>query len=633
MALSRGTIRQHGGVMSFRHSIAKEKGGGMFVDHGGAFVEGHAEVEVQNCTASEGGGISFDQSNLTQDGGRLQISKCEAVVEGGGVSLEGGSISLTSGTLQFEMCKSAMYGHGLGGGLSVREGHLNQEGGSVKFLNCNSRDGGGVGFVRGRIRQHGGSMLFSGCTAHYTGAGMMSRRSQTLFKGNVSFTHCRANSGGGMALSRSNLNMEDAEVHVHECAAEYGGGIFMFESNAAQRGGHLHVDRCAADLRGGGIFLRLGNLSLISGLMKVENATVISKNPFKKGMPGGGGLWVESGQVDQYGGDFSFLHCSSFNGGGIVLLSSKIHQRNGSMSFHHCIAESYGGGMLIKNSSVFFTANVSFSSCRSLAAKGSGGAMNLFDVKMNLELAQVHLDNCSAQDGGGLFIVQSNVTQSGGQLQLHHCSASDRGGGFFLKSGKFEVGGTILVDTCTATSGGGGIFLEDHTQFHVHEKITFSNCRQVGTASGFGGGLEVHNSDIVQSGGNVVFLVIAIVSSCFWCCPLKHAVALKDCCSDRIFLYLSHDVFVFGCVCHSVRYVGSMGAKVQELAEQLMCTSRGGNKLQVHSRLPIALPMVFQVEVLLSQLRILSSFVERCCSWAVHRNLMVVASTSGPSLP
>lgn len=289
--------------------------------------------------------------------------------------------------------------------------------------------------------------------------------------------------------------------------------------------------------------------------------------------------------------------------------------------------------MLLEHSKVFFTAHVSFSSCRASGAKGrggGGGAMNLFDVKMNLELAQVHVENCSAQDGGGLSIVQSSFTQRGGQLQLHHCSASYRGGGFFLKSGKFEVGGTILVDTCTATSGGGGIFLEDHMQFHVYENITFSNCRQVGTPLGFGGGLEVHHSNIVQSGGNVVFLVIAIVSSCFWCCPLKHAVALKDCCSDRTF---SHDVFVFGCVCHSVRYVGSMGAKVQEVAEQLLCASRGGNKLQVHSRLPIALPMVRQVEVLLSQLRILSSFVERCCSWAVHRNLTVVASTCGPSLP
>lgn len=275
----------------------------------------------------------------------------------------------------------------------------------------------------------------------------------------------------------------------------------------------------------------------------------------------------------------------------------------------------------MKHSNIFFTANVSFSSCRSLG--GSGGAMNLFDVKMNLELAQVHLDNCSAQDGGGLSIVQSNVTQSGGQLQLHHCSASDRGGGFFLARGKFEVGGTILVNTCTATSGGGGIFLEDHMQFHVYKDITFSNCRQVGAPSGFGGGggLEVHNSDMVQSGGNVLFLVIAKLSSCFWCCPLKHRL-------------LSQDVFTFACVCHSILSVGSIGAKVQELAEQLMSRPLSGNKMLVHSRLPIALPiMVREVEVLLSQIRILSSFVERCCSWAVHHHLTEVASTSGPTLP
>lgn len=421
----------------------------------------------------------------------------------------------------------------------------------------------------------------------------------------------------------------------------------MIRSNASQRGGLLHVDHCAADWQGGGIFLRSGNLWLISGSMKVENAVVlvkysskkkkkkkrkpvISKNPFKKGMRGGGGLWVERGQVDQYGGDFSFLHCSSFFGGGMALSRGTLRQHGGSMSFHYCIAESYGGGINAAKSHLFFKANLSFSSCRASGADG-GGAMAVFDnASLTSEQAEVRVHNCSAMKGGGFSIAQSSFTQHGGQLQLHHCSASDQGGGFFLKSCKFEVRGTILVDTCSATSGGGGIFLEDHVQFHVYENITFSNCRQVGTPSGFGGGLEVHNSDIVQSGGNVVFLVIAIVSSCFWCCPLKHAVALKDCCSDRIF---SHDVFVFGCVCHSVRFVGSMGAKVQELAGQLMCTSRGGNKLQVHSRLPIALPMVRQVEVFLSQLRILSSFVERCCSWAVHRNLTVVASTSGPSLP
>ena len=405
--------------------------------------------------------------------------------------------------------------------------------------------------------------------------------------------------------------------------------------------------------------MRSGNLSLISGSMKVENAVVLNTKKEKR-KQGGGGLWVEWGQVDQYGGDFSFLHCSSFFGGGIALLSSKIHQRDGSMSFHDCIAERYGGGMLIKHSKVFFTAHVSFSSCRASGAKGSGGAMAVFDnASLTSDKAEVRVHNCSAMKGGGFSIVQSSFTQHGGQLQLHHCSASDQGGGFFLESGKFEVGGTILVDTCTATSGGGGIFLEDHMQFHVYKDITFSNCRQVGTPSGFGGGLEVHNSDIVQSGGNVVFLVIAIVSSCFWCCPLKHAVALKDCCSDRIF---SHDVFTFACVCHSILSVGSIGAKVQEVAEQLMCTSRGGNKLQVHSRLPIALPMVVEaevllsrtlsgnklqvhsrlsiallmvveVEVLLSQIRILSSFVERWCSLVVLHDLTVVALTSPPTLP
>ena len=580
MALSRGTIRQHSGMMSFHDCTAKQNGGGMFVDHGSAFVEGHAEVEVQNCTASEGGGISFDQSNLTQDGGRLQISKCEAVVEGGGVSLKGGSISMISGTLQFEMCKSAV-----GGGLSVREGQLNQEDGNMKFLNCNSRHGGGVGLKRGRIRQHGGSMLFGGCTADHNGGGMLSRTGQTLFKGNVSFTHCRAveRVGGGIALLRSSLTVEDAEVHVHECTAHKGGGIAIIDSNASQRGGLLHVDHCAASRRGGGIFLTVGHLSLIMGSMKVENAIVpvISKNPSKKGKEakrstqGGGGLWVEKGQVDQHGGNLSFSSCSSYRGGGIGLFRSKIHQLDGSMSFHHCIADEQGAGMSAERSDLFFTANVSFSSCRASTAKGSGGAMAVFDkASLTSEQAEVRVHNCSAMKGGGFSIVQSSFTQHGGQLQLHHCSASHQGGGFFLKSGKFEVRGTILVDTCTATSGGGGIFLEDHMQFHVYKDITFSNCRQVGTPLGFGGGLEVHNSDIVQSGGNVVFLVIAIVSSCFWCCPLKHVVALKDCCSDRIF---SHDVFAFGCVCHSVRYVGSMGAKLQDMAEQLMCTSRGGN--------------------------------------------------------
>ncbi len=76
-----------------------------------------------------------------------------------------------------------------------------------------------------------------------------------------------------------------------------------------------------------------------------------------------------------------------------------------------------------------------------------------------------------------------------------------------------------------------------------------------------------------------------------------------------------------------------MGAKVQELAEQLTSSTLSGNKLQVHSRLSIALPMVVEVEVLLSQIRILSSFVARWGSWAVHHNLTVVALTSRPTLP
>ena len=222
-----GNIMQSSGVLEFMDCGAGEgfesylKGGGLALENGNLVLE-DAIVRVQGCRADAGGGFFLEEGHLLQDGGHLHVGDCNALSSGGGILIDRGTFSLMRGIAEFTLCVAAHVADememdpwpwlhnlfeqaeeeeedeedetkhnlrgssGLGGGLWVEKGQVDQRGGNLSFSSCSSYRGGGMALSRGTIRQHGGMMSFHDCTAKQNGGGMFVDHGSAFVEGHVS---------------------------------------------------------------------------------------------------------------------------------------------------------------------------------------------------------------------------------------------------------------------------------------------------------------------------------------------------------------------------------------------------------------------------------------------------------------
>ena len=193
---------------------------------------------------------------------------------------------------------------------------------------------------------------------------------------------------------------------------------------------HNSVKDWHTDENGGGIYAV--NLILQkSGKITIENCS--SKRH-------GGAIYVKD-SFTQEGGDMMIHNCQAGYQGGAVYAENNFTQNNGALRVEDCSASD--GGALRAGSFRQTGGNVSLFNCK---AEGYGGDGGSIESRFLRALAG------KKADGGGLYA--GGFEQMGGWMMIHSCEAKKAGGGLRIWDKIFRQDGELHVRQCSAQEGG-----------------------------------------------------------------------------------------------------------------------------------------------------------------------------------
>ena len=335
-----------GGTISGCKALSSDKGNG-----GGLYAEESSTVTISGgtisgCTASKGGGLYANNSNLNIEGGT--ISGCTAVLgNGGGLYAENSStITISDGTISGSTISgcTASAGGGLyadhstitinngtisectadtdaGGGLYADNSTVTIKGGTIsgcKAWSSKKGNGGGLYADSSTINISDGTI--SGCDGRW-GGGLYAENSSTITITDSTISGCKAGAGGGLCVVGSTLNIKDdiiSECFVSDSGK--GGGLYA-ENNSILTisGGTIKGNKAAY---GGGVALKD---SRVKEEEPITSWTVVDNEAYKtKTGTGyvGGGIYLENGSMDVSNGSNKIYNNTADGHGADICLDS-----------------------------------------------------------------------------------------------------------------------------------------------------------------------------------------------------------------------------------------------------------------------------------------------------------------------
>ncbi|CAK8994460.1 unnamed protein product [Durusdinium trenchii] len=505
LAALSGQLDQKGeGRLFLNHCYASGGRGGGVAWHGEFTIRGH--VIVKKCAAQKGGGL-YMAGHLKQFEGLFKFEECVSERVGGGLILNG-TLTQLGGTFTFKKCKSVRKKElpSGGGGVWIESGEMSQQGGTMTFSLCSTPGhGGGLGVQAGSIKQEGGLLQLHTCQASKLGGGIYAKGNIIQTNGTLKVTSCVSSWGGGGVWVAGELTQHGGSILLMKCnSSGYGGGLAVRSGRIQQLGGLLEVSACnSRDASGGGIYLE-GNLTQIDGTLKT-NACHAS---------GGGGVWVQSGDVNQHGGAMFFAECKAAGyGGGLGVLGS-LRRTGGMMDLEDCAAKRSGGGIYVNGNVSQSSGTLQLRKCLvSGEVSGNwtmsgGGGVWVESGAVTQHGGSISFTDCDAVDHGGGLAVIGDIEQHGGFLEFYGCLASRGGGGIYVNGNLAQMEGTLELHRCQSRQfltkeggdtrwGGGGVWIQSGEINQNGGSMLFNNC----TAAGHGGGLGVAGGSINQKGG------------------------------------------------------------------------------------------------------------------------------------
>ncbi|GMF22595.1 unnamed protein product [Phytophthora fragariaefolia] len=470
-----------------RQNHAERNGGGIYVGTNGTF-ENKVASDVFNCTAASGGGLfcgdwahptltalTVSASSASVKGGCAAFTRCSAIMNnaslnecsapsGAGlyagtrsnVSILNGIVKAGKGTTGAGLYINSSWvigGNGKDNNSIVQDGQAEEAGGAVfitgtqssiqyvNVRNCSASNGGGI-FIQNVSSGTMVSMFISDNNATKSGGGIFVETS-TVKMADIVVRNNTAIIGGGGFITDASLS---GSISITDNIGEQGGGLASFGLSAVEG---ASITSNQAQERGGGVSIETGELELKN--------TNIAFCFCEKGF--GGGISVTNASVKHHA--LTVQNCYSTRGGGVYVNASKVYQypTDDSSRISDVVslltnnhATDYGGSIFIDGfgsqiSDVVIT--------RSYAPLG-GGIVALYAHDCNIQNMDISTSN--ATSGGGLFIgsgsnctlrnsrvTNNNATESGGGLvvhsaTLHHSSlnitsnAAPTGAGVSLRS-------------------------------------------------------------------------------------------------------------------------------------------------------------------------------------------------------
>ncbi|HVM70346.1 MAG TPA: MBG domain-containing protein [Anaerolineales bacterium] len=260
--------------------------------------------------------------------------------------------------------------------------------------------------------------------------------------------------GGGITITDSSPTLSNLVV-TNNYAGSNGGGLFitgnsspavtnvMFKNNTANNGGGAYIS------------VNTGSTPIL------KNVTFGSENPpiTNNGIAGGGGLYINDGNVNLINSTIDTNATSGGDGAGIYVNGGNLDMQD-SLVKNNSAFGGNGGGVFIGNS----------------------GSATIRDSNIT--------NNSAGMSGGGLYVVGSVVMVKGSVSQN---IAQVNGGGIELDYNNSADFVNLVVDQNQAPQGGdgGGINLNNGT-------ATFSNLLLTNNSAWNAGGMELDNSSNVK---------------------------------------------------------------------------------------------------------------------------------------
>ena len=199
-------------------------------------------------------------------------------------------------------------------------------------------------------------------------------------------------------------------------------------------------------------------------------------------VPGGGGVYIDNGNLRQAGGSIKIkASTSGDNGGGLLISKGSLVQADGQISCHKCSATR--GGCLslngVDNYSLQTNGSIEAESCTATAGAGS----------QSFFVAQLWTQLCECFGGGALHISAGHWT-SFGHIVFRRCRAKTKDGPGAASS-VWSGSSTRLLAVAALCSSlpqiQGGAALVAGSIFQMKGTVTFASC----TAAAEGAGMQV----------------------------------------------------------------------------------------------------------------------------------------------
>jgi len=476
---SGGGVRVHGGtlIMEAGSLITQNRatlGSGVRADTGATvIINGGAIDNNVGPSGGHGGGIQAEGAGTTLTMNEGSISGNTAGARGGGVRFLASEFNMYGGTIsnnQILMTDATATNRQSGGGVYVGSGTFNMHGGVIE--NNRAVFGGGVsvpwadgvfnmygGIIRNNIRQavnnepitEGGGVWVAESAMNMYGGEI--RNNRALRGGGV-----WAGNGGRFVMNRTATNPVGGIIAGNEAVgrgSQCGGGGVMIHSSGFEMIAGL-IEGNNAVLRGGGV-----NFNNVQG--RVSGGT-IRNNRVTEGS--GAGLHLTMGSNIVMSGGEVIGNTASESGGGLQVWNSDFTMRGGTISGN---TATNGGGVNISGNSgqrVF-----------TMSGGTIGGLRN-----------QV--------DSAGNAINNANTANSGGGVRVSGANAT-----FIMEEPSNGGPGGIIIgndSVMTGNSDGGGVRVDSGARFEMRDGSIQNN-----TTARFGGGVDIHGSTVIMSGGAI----------------------------------------------------------------------------------------------------------------------------------
>ncbi|MBI5651759.1 MAG: hypothetical protein HZC40_15150 [Chloroflexi bacterium] len=468
---------------------ATNRGGGFFVSGGGIITLTNSVFvgETAPCcqSASYGGGIYADASQIFLQGAATSVLNNTATNDGGGIYLTNASrLIVTGGNLGYDTSASAGNDATLGAGLYAISSTVEFTGRIINNIATNS--GGGVYATNSAITMTNTTIGGTGANQHnqigasgLNGAGMyLFNNTHATFTNTVIVSNTLSNPstgyGGGMYIRQGSVvTMTNSRVEQHFLPAASdgrGAGMYLYDATVTLSNTQV-LSNTTNNLAGGARMFGTSVLNILGGSSFINN----------KALGGVGGAIAATNASDINAANATFQYNSSSSHGGAIYMDAGTLDFDGTWDIRYNTAIGNGGAIAVTG-----TADADL--------RVTGGPGESF-------LAV----NSASGSGGALYVTNADTVQlyaaSGYRLNLSTNSAGGDGGAIYANGGAlFDVYGMIHATSNSAVGNGGVFYLGNGSRVWMDDYFDTAPQLWVNTAAN-GGAIYASNSPRVECDG------------------------------------------------------------------------------------------------------------------------------------